>query len=235
MNRRSFLKTTTATAIAALVPTWIPKPKPLPRIDLGPFCYPEQHYGRYDMAKPFVQGAVESAGLFRYATDARVCVRVPATKDEIADADQSEAPPASRLHWPTADVAGWKPWPAANYLDWDEADCPDCEGKGGENPQPCDQCEGDGYTFGRDCKACCGLGETGRDCKTCKGRGMGRFPGLLKLGGLVIDRKYDQRIRRNLTNLEYRPSADELKPIQFCFAGGTGLVMGVNVRPAGRV
>lgn len=246
MNRRSFLRTASAAALSALVPTWLPERTPPRALDLTPFCQPWQH-PKYDMAKPFVQGEHE---LHRYATDSRICVRVPATEADKGDSPEVRRPDAAGLGWWQHDAlypGRWQPWPAARYRDAADSDCQRCHGTGDLHgiSRECEACQGVGtvdcdddwgFYHPTDCQACKGLGFQPLElCPECQGKAIGIFPALQPLAGVYVDAKYDRRIRAHLEGVEVfvpRDGLDSRRPLKFRFNGGVGLLMPVETKAA---
>jgi hypothetical protein len=111
MNRREALKTFTA---LALVPSWLARAQ-AKAIDLSAFCEPDGPWSRFNVATPFVQG--EPGNVARYATNCRICVRVPIDWGERLEGSEHKRPPAYALPWWNHDERrGWRPWPKADYL-----------------------------------------------------------------------------------------------------------------------
>lgn len=267
MNRRNFLKSTALAAASALVPSWLLPKLPPEDINLQAFCWhkPWPH-PRLEMNTPFVQPGVvddvigskpwqQMAGLpgshmepFRYATDALVCIRVPAKPGDMVDEHKTKLPNATSLSW-THDWpyrGRWMPWPSQNHLGARETDCPQCYGTGDASgiPEECERCEGVGQTmeyFGepwgvhKPCKLCNGLGHIVKiRCPTCKGSGEGVFPAFQPLANMFIDCHIDGKMRRHLQAVEYfLPESGLAEPewgtlaatVKFRFAGGQGVLI----------
>lgn len=214
MNRRAFLRATTALAGTALVPTWL-TPKPRHRVNLGAFC---GHSFRYSLDTPFAQ---ESGpfGLTTFATDARICLAVPG--DESAkEGTEEKRPKAFGLSWTHDDGTGWQRWPAQQYLLAEYSSCPHCY-------------QSEGYLRIPDGK---GGWNCGGQCVACRGTGYGTYPGIQPIGGIHIAKEQDEKIRRELRDVEYRidksryPHEDKraFQAIQFRFDGGLGIMMPVD-------
>lgn len=207
MNRRSFLQTTAA---ALLVPTWRME-KRITSFDLRAFCEKNVDlwwaYGpKYDCTKPITQLTADFP--WRYATDRRICVRVPEV--EIIPHDpHGKEPPCYNLPWKHGEGAGWRVWPAKNHLLASGTMCPHCKGEGwvikhGVYDHRCAHCDD----------------------------GEGIFPSIQPIGGTFIDCEYDALIRQQLgDNCEWRlhqyswpskPSPTTI--IEFRFEGGEGLL-----------
>ena len=112
-------------------------------IDLKAFCEPEAPH----LAEPFWREG------HMYATNGKICVRVPAESGELGHA---KAPSAHNLKWWWDDdnAFEWEPLPAATekkvrcrYCDGDGRNpdvtckCPKC----GNDYFPCEDCDGKGY------------------------------------------------------------------------------------------
>lgn len=241
MNRRSFLQSTAALAVGALVPTWFKWPEVAQPINLEPFCAAEP-FRKFDARKPFVQEA--GSNLFTYATDGRIAVRVPADF-ALATAPDAKLPPCSGLRWwQGMDEAGWRPWPRKNYLLASDSECPRCNGFG-VYPMlgGCKVCDGSGYTghggddflmYSKKCAACHG-GNAGPLCTHCNGNAIGIFPGIQPIeSGVYVGAEFDAKMRQHLQGIEYRviDARIDQAPIQLRFAGGCGLLMTLNQQAA---
>lgn len=194
------------------------------QIDLNKFC--GEDHAMYKMGSPFVLGN------FKYATDGRICIRVPTNDPE---SDFRTVPSADGLF--TARIFP-EPWPPSEYLQG-EIPCPDCN----EGNVKCEKCNGDEFgcddcnhtgCAGPKCKcdpklssACRECGDTGIvliGCKTCNGCGsvigdVGTMVGISFIGA-----RYD-RLIRELPNVQYSRAADIRSRIEFSFDGGEGCVM----------
>lgn len=252
LNRRSFLRTTSTLAGAALVPTWLPSLPPLPvnkpnAIDLAAFCDDEVD-GLYQMNKPFIQFPEVGLDLpkpFIYATDSRICVRLP-TRQLLNDEPDARLPPAWKIGW-THDACErvWRPWPKARYIDADGSYCFDCDGKGHLPAVSCPECGGHGakpeigwHEMMHDgvwppCLNCMGTGYAGPKCSTCDGQGEGRLPGLQKLGNVFVAAEYHRKVADKLPGAEYSFDFTRLPHgifgvVMLRFDGGQGLLMPVT-------
>lgn len=268
-NRRGFLKTALAGLASALVPSWlITEKRPSYSLDLSAFCdrRPWLH-PRYSIGQPFVQQGIvddeigpkpwqQKLGLpgshwelFRYATDGRVCVRVPIHPGDVFDSEKIDLPPAYSLawthEWPKR--GKWFAWPQANYLLAADSDCPRCFGTGDMSglPEECEVCDGTGhewvgssYDLCRpiECRTCGGLGshiET--RCPDCHGKPIGTYPSIQRLPTGYIASEYHAKVA-SLPGVEYFVPAtdDEIgeRPVQFRFTGGHGLLMRLNIERA---
>ena len=161
-------------------------------IDLSVFCESETSKStRYDLRKPWYQDG------YIYATDARICVRVPLDGlAPLSEKGRKVPVSASDLDWPRTEK-GWRPWPRKRWVKPSFGTshiCPVCDGKG----QQCDHCNG--------------VGE-GSD-----------FASIQKIGGRIIAAHYDRRIRA-LPDVAYLLVGKTCeKPIAFRFDGGEGLI-----------
>lgn len=261
MNRREFNRAALSSLAAALVPSWVVKATPPKAIDLSEFCAAEAGF-KYDMTAPFVQmdavddkigrkswqQAAQLPGShlepFRFATDGRVCVRVPANDIILPDSGMTKLPPANTLpwrhNWP---IDGkWLKWPRANYLLAADSCCPACDGTGctSRKPQPCcRKCEGQGeyWTGGFysgtwvNCTACDGRGILIKNpCPHCKGNAIGNFPSVQRIESGYVECDLHRRID-TLPEVEYFVSQRaEDGAVRFRFHGGHGLVMPLDVK-----
>ena len=265
MNRRDCLKSMLAAAGSALVPSWLVPGRPSHGIDLSAFCSPAWIERKYQMKVPFVQQGIVDVPIpddmtryragdgvrweyFRYATDARVCVRVPINTGDLIDREKTDLPPACSLGW-THDLpyrGKWVPWPKANYILAASSDCPACQGTGDASGDPQDECEtcygtghewvGGAYDMSHPitCRTCKGLGFVPTAlCGNCEGHAIGTFPAIQRLPTHYIDARYHGKIAR-LPGAEYfipeRP-AEVITPIKIRFAGGQGLLMPLEPKP----
>lgn len=216
-------------ALAALVPSWLCKPAPRP-LDLSVFCRRDDH-GQWQMDRPFIQGIPEGDNLYRYATDARIILRVPATPRDREEDSDLKLPPAFDLDWSHDARRGWAPLPPADYRLADDVPCPTCDGWGVPQPgRTCERCAGDG------CRECGGRGFLGPPCPQCHGNAYGRYPGHQHLaGGVVIAAKYDRLLRQHLGDIEYVPeTVDPLKPVLLRAGNVFGLLMPLDVSKKSR-
>lgn len=193
-------------------------------IDLQPFCAKER--SRYSIEIPFVQGG------FRYATNSRIIVRVPADGEPDTVVDDFKFPDAGILPWRPAGEL--RPWPAAAYIR-KVMDCHECDGAGVINQQKCShcggngecpdcggegrcvECNGSGYSGGQICSACDGAKETEQDFAT------------------PIDSRHvrasNDKLIRALPNVCWVATGtpSPTSPIYFTFDGGEGMVSPVRV------
>ena len=248
MDRRSFLKSTASLAAAALLPTWLHVQEPAP-INLQAFCGKEgcspDH--RFNMTAPFVQ---RGRSLHKYATDARICVRI-AAPGEYAAADATKLPPIETLPWSHDNERGWKPWPRRDWLTADSQPCLTCEGTGSltQDSTDCENCDGTGHEWmengwnPRPCKRCLGFGwNTDYPCPECIGKGkhpLDRRPGILRIDGEYIAAHYDLIMRLHLGEMEYKVITYPMihyaigqKLVLFRFASGVGMLCPLDKKTA---
>lgn len=159
-------------------------------IDLKLFCQPN----RERLAVPF------SIGEWTYATDGKICVRVPRRVDvpEIAF-----CPAADKLSWQEGnfDVRQLPPIPPA---EWSE--CPVCDGSGHAHTCP-------------DCSC---------DCDECEGKGEIIHQESIAYGGAYFTVEYWQKMI-TLPNLRLPETAKPDGVMPFRFDGGEGLILARRV------
>lgn len=187
-------------------------------IDLTKFC------GKASSAYPFAEPFV--AGGWRYATDGRICVRVPAAGEPDSDkvvkhVEQSFAHPRDNaIPWPT------------NGAVYGDGECWSCDGTGYTERTNCKKCDGRGETFcdhcGRDgdCEECGGKGYSVMDkaCRTCKGKGFCEQIKYRMVGEFAVRGDFDALIR-SLPDVRWAGNRTEANSVHFVFAGGEGVVM----------
>lgn len=187
-----------------------------PTIDLTPFCDPDTS-SRYALDQPWVVDG------WRYATDGRIMVRIPATgePDSPKPPDEKKRPKdvASIVESLTGD--NWQPWPAIKP-------CRICDGKG-KHLEDCENCEGTGT-----CKSCnCGHKH---QCGDCKGerQSLVRCDECFKSGSLD-DRFGEAELSHHyahliacLPSVSYLPTTNTEDGVRFRFDGGEGVVMGLS-------
>lgn len=185
------------------------------QIDLTRFCSTESSkYG-----KPATFGG------FTYATDCRICVRVPTNEPDDSDPVDWVKSSPTMFAKSTADTD--KAWPEQT-----------------EQPTPCFKCNGAGIVEETDCGECNGTGlkecfECGHegDCGDCDGSGIEDEAGVCpecegrkviypnrRIAGLMIGEKYDAMIRE-LPNPRIVGTAIDGKALHVIFDGGELLVM----------
>ncbi len=187
-------------------------------IDLMPFCEKDKNC-RYPMNEPWVHDG------WKYATDARIIVRVPTDEPTSIFEGKGNSPPSAfRLSWPTPDATGWQPWPELRLL-VAEGFCRACDGLGGSGE--CEPCRGAGLVpdgYGEtECDSCDGTGKK-TECPTCKWSGWEIYPCVQRIDVRLIDYEYDAKIRA-LPHVEFIPSTDRHAGINFRFDGGQGIMM----------
>lgn len=192
-------------------------------IDLTPFCSPADGEWTSHLSAPFV------ARGYRYATDGRILVRVPAPGEPDTPAVPRRPFPPVADFFRDRPAGDPLPWPADGLVPQSE-ECWDCDGRGAIGREVCRECDGEGrvlneYDSFGDCPSCDGTGRAGvRDpCANCNGSGwqsVGR-----RVGRHLINAKLD-RLVRSLPVVRYWPGQDPAKPLPFVFDGGEGCVMG---------
>ena len=166
-------------------------------IDLKPFCHTDVK--RYAMDKPFVIDGWE------YATDGRICVRIPADGEpnalEPKDGKKRPTKPWEIFAEVPADAV-WRKWPKVSK-------CVNCNGTG--NVDGCAGCK---------CGRCPGDADSGCTC---------RNPGTFerRFGKVELSRHYAALVA-TLPNVRYVPQPNSDAPLAFCFDGGEGRVMGLE-------
>ena len=122
-------------------------------IDLKPFCQTYES-SRFAMDKPFVKNG------FKYATDARIIIRVP-TDEPDTGIGEKKFPDPNTVYGPRESIVCDQDWPDSF------PDCPTCGQLGYEIRFECPICDGSGYhecDLGHDheCEECGGNGSTQR-------------------------------------------------------------------------
>lgn len=186
-------------------------------IGLRKFCEREPNT-RYAINDPW------NAGGFTYATDCRVCIRVPTAEPDTPRGERKFVPAADVVN-PIDRVSKWHPWPAVER-------CEACNGDGGKviPAGPCGECNGRGFEICEECgsddKIICGrcdgaktLPERFERCEACVYERIGGF------GGRQIARHYASLIG-TLPNVCWGGAKDgPEEPLFFRFDGGEGVVM----------
>ena len=126
-------------------------------IDLKPFCQTYES-SRFAMDKPFVKNG------FKYATDARIIIRVP-TDEPDTDIGETKFPDTEHIYAKYEAVVCDQEWPESfpdcptcGQLGYAiQYECMTCRGEGYQkcdlwHDHECDECYGHGYTKGRMCK-----------------------------------------------------------------------------------
>jgi hypothetical protein len=167
-------------------------------IDLRPFCAIGD-YGVAKMDEPWVLDG------WRYATDGRILVRVPAAgvPNTITIPDH-HFPPAQKLFAESPAVEPI-PWPTAPLV-LKSIECLQCDGSGRIGCEDCDNLE---------------------RCLVCGGIGYGSLPLYRKVGEHMIAVAHDMIIR-SLPNVRWFPGKHYLHPLPFIFDGGEGRQMGLS-------
>ena len=187
------------------------------QIDLTRFC----------LADSSKYGKPATFGGFTYATDCRICVRVPST-----DPDDSEL-----ADWVKSSPDMFAKSVANTDMAWPEQaeqpkPCFECDGTGSVEEVDCDECNGTGlhecWSCGHEgeCPECDGSGvefEAGV-CPECEGRKV-IYPHR-RIAGLMIGEKYDAMIRK-LPNPRVVGTTIGCKALHVIFDGGELLVMAI--------
>jgi len=181
-------------------------------IDLKPFCARPITYSKYSLEEPF---AVDG---WEYATDGKICVRIPTRKPSTVAGDQRKLPDVSLLEWKTiAKVKEWKPILAVGKTMKadDPLDCTDCRDK----LVTCPDCRS---RVG--CHRCRWSGVIGPRCTTCKSKRRAAGMPVRKIGKCLFD-MYFIRKMRELSECEV-PLWEKVDiAMPFRFQGGEGFVM----------
>lgn len=234
ISRRTFGKSTIATAAVLLLPSWLFAPRKVRHIDLGVFCDPD--VGRYDLSRPFLQEGLT------YATDGHICVRTGLIDAPPEDSEERRLPKAAGLSWWEGQLQGWQSLDGARRVSVGVSmACPTCFGKGrvGKGVKPCAKCEGEGwYTYFDDdgfaeyekrCPDCETTGYIGGIvCGECQGSGLVDYAYKLA-GGWIVAPIYVAKLR-TLGAVDYAvDGGPESDPVRLKFDGGEGLVMGMRL------
>lgn len=185
-----------------------------------------------DIDSPFIHEG------FKYATDSRIAIRVPAT-GECWDTENRIPKSITKVGWHLAEGANWRPWPEREQpVAGESIKCNRCNGKGGVKfSHWCAKCQGSGAVIeecphcGHDmdeeeCDRCDGKGVYFRDqCGYCGGRGEGELLKGQPVGLARISGDYDDRIRQLPGPIEYVPPKSDDGAILFRFDGGEGVIM----------
>jgi hypothetical protein len=128
-------------------------------IDLQPFCSTNPH--RPNLRRPWTYNG------FTYATDARICIRVPLLPLNPVDPSQPTPPQAisaAKFFAPLAELFTHPATPIPLPLPEPIFEkCTSCDGQG--HLGPCPDCKGEGV---HTCSEC----EHERDCRECDARGL---------------------------------------------------------------
>lgn len=185
------------------------------KIDLAPFCDPENT--RYALDVPFV-----IAG-WKYASDGRVCVRIPTKEQDTQAPEGKKLVKADQLFSKIGGVV-FQPWPNAP-IQRCNGTCVFCFGDGKYPYWKCPKCEGHGFIDTKECKKCDGEGTDGEKCFNCSGVGHGLFCCHQDVLGIDVSYRYLRLIEKlpgELTAAKY-----EEHSIAFQFEGGEGLIAGM--------
>ncbi len=186
-------------------------------IDLKPFYLPTDECTRFHMDEPFVING------YKYATDGRICVRIPTT-DPVIELRQRCVPRANELFlqfdFKNQNLA---PFPRHSDKRADpEENCVMCGGNRFALVDcPCTEADGDGV-----CKLCKGSFEiiTENPCNWCEGHGKA-FEYMLVCG--VTIHPYFQRLVAALPGARiFQNYRTLINAVPFIFdEGGQGLIM----------
>ena len=195
-------------------------------IELAAFCNPELS----TCSRPF------SDGIYTYATDNKIIVRVPRVASIKSRGVMEPMPPDAAAMFAKHDAASspWLPWPPEmkhgqiwqGYCESDSCrdgkvtvDCPVCNGVGYTK---CGQCGQDVEC--RQCGGTCCL-KTTTDCPECCGKGK-LYQHVARIGSMCFDEKTLARVQIT----EYRFAG--LHMLAFKFDGGDGLLNRMSLHSA---
>ncbi len=199
-------------------------------IDLNKFCLKDTDGARYALGEPFVQRG------FRYATDGRVIIRLPA-KGEKNTAGK-KLPECDELFEQKFNIGeGEFVEPVVKWIPG-VIDCPKCDGSGFNSFETCGECDGDGKVecptceHVDECEECDGKGAIGEGtCSECGGkcdiktsRAKGWLFGRLNNGQLLesVLSLPDILVKCDAVK---RDQDSKPKAISFAFSGGDGILM----------
>ena len=220
MNRRQALGAMAA-GLASLIPSWQLLQEKRRHFRLQDFCAKTAR--RYDMTKPFVQ----SGKLF--ATDGRICIRLPTHLDDTLS-DEIKLPPADSLEW-WRKYSAWPKVEGPARLFKGEGYCLACKGSGWADAEECEPCEGYG------CNECRGNGEVGTvQCSVCHGKPFGMWENTVRVTAgdqqALLDRSLFEKVQRiGGVQMRLKPG-DCVTAIQF--DGGDGMLMALDPSAAHR-
>lgn len=187
------------------------------KIDWLAFCEKEGS-SRLDMSTPFVLNG------WRYATDARVAIRIPCGEPNT-EAKEKRFPPIEQL-FANFPEDGFEPWPEVDVFNA-MGDCPECD-CGLVNSVECRKCLGRGFTVCNecgtedDCKPCKGEGYVGDDCGNCNGKGELVWTWVQRIGDDYTAHAKYAELFRELPNVEFVNNNGKLL---IRFDGGQGILM----------
>ena len=164
-------------------------------INLQRFCDPDEN-GRYALNEPWVVNG------WRYATDGRVIVRVPAEGEQDSPLPDGKRRPKNPGEILRPVNGEWLTWPNVSQ-------CYHCEGTGTDD---CPGCP---------CGACSCLGEI--ECTHCRAKGTFRT----LFGKAELSQHYAYLISK-LPGVMYLPQTDPEGVVRFKFDGGEGGVSPVR-------
>lgn len=162
------------------------------------FCGDKE--SRYALTAPWIRDG------WRYATDGRLCVRMPA--EGLQDTAAVYIPPAGEVFAinfePYADKCR-KPWPDLMQIVMYDGTCPQCDGFG---ELGCSEC-------------------FKRTCLTCHGKKTTKQEHFAHVGNHAVRPVYARKIA-DLPGVRWAAGIASNKPLPFVFdGGGQGLVMGM--------
>lgn len=172
------------------------------KIDLTKFCS-RDHSNR---TKPF------SRGKWTYATDGRICIRVP----RLTDIPENKKAPNCEQIFKKADENSPYEWVAVPEMTVETVICFDCKGSGkwrdiDDTNHPCEECDGEGKV---------------QEIKAVK----------IPLGDLTIalSNVYLDLIRKELSNpqiglIKEAEESHPSMPVKIRFDGGEGLLMPIKI------
>lgn len=191
-------------------------------IDLSAWCEHDTEGSRFAMGQPFVFDG------WRYATDGRRAIRVPAPGEPntVAEGRIPRANTAFEGFPETLDEL-----PEAPLTTRGVRDCPACDGDGHATREPCGQCKGKaecrcGCGDEHDCHVCRGTGTIGYGrCGTCKGEKRFEQPNLVELGGTTIDARFFEVVKALPGPIRFAVVGEGLgRLVAFAFDGGQAVV-----------
>jgi hypothetical protein len=163
-------------------------------IDLKPFC--DKQDFRYAFSNPFVKDG------FRYATDSRICVRIPSSEPNTIPPEKKKDCPGVNVVFDNFPSEGFRNIDeliagreASGPYDMRDCDCGElneCHKCLGSGTQCCPHCDQD-----MDCEDCDGTGEALQAAYNCqKCNGSGEVPNMLcKVGDRWYAEHYLNLIR----------------------------------------
>jgi hypothetical protein len=198
-------------------------------INLQQFCHPNAGSTRFRMDVPFVRAG------YRYATDGRIVVRVPAPGEPDTESDAAAKFPNADDIFGKAITPCRAPWPVDDYVR-KSGTCFRCDGYGEVDGDECGKCYGSGIKVcptcehEEDCDYCDGRGKVnGSPCPACDSGNSTQYRSHIVVDGRPIQFKYAEMIR-NLPGVQFCASAGgPTSLLGFVFDGGEGAVMPMNM------